>query len=111
MTNEQIIWSRRVQLAENGTIGYTGRMLTYIDASGAETKVAEPEPLHTFQAWKEMGYAVKKGEHAVAAFPIWKHTVKEKEGADPEAKMFMKTSHFFTMKQVEKIERKVSESA
>lgn len=106
MTNEQIIWAHRTALAENGTIGYTGRMLTYINtATGEETKVAEPEPLHTFQAWKEMGYAVKKGEHAVAAFPIWKHTVKQKDGADPEVKMFLKLSHFFRMSQVERMVR------
>lgn len=27
--------------------------------------MGEFEPLHTFQKWKEMGFKVKKGEHAV----------------------------------------------
>lgn len=65
-----------------------------------EGKMTIDEDIHTFQKWKAMGYSVKKGEKAIAKFPIWKYTVKEKDGEE-EAHTFMKMSCFFSTSQVE----------
>lgn len=68
------------------------------------------EEIHTFQRWKAMGYSVKKGEHAIAKFPIWKMgTKKDKDGEEVETgRMFMKTSAFFKTSQVEPMKEKVT---
>jgi hypothetical protein len=67
-----------------------------------EGKMREDEELHTFKKWQSLGYSIKKGEKAVAKFPIWKHTVKATEEGDEEAHMFMKMSCFFSTSQVER---------
>lgn len=116
MTNAQIIFNQSMELMKAGIIGTTGRSFTYEDTDGNKHTIEEPEPLHTFQKWKELGYIVKKGEHAKAAFTIWKAGKGKKEAeaaadADgdntPEGvKMFMKKAFFFTFDQVEKIQPK-----
>ena len=109
MTNAMIILNESVKLMENGVIKGTGEFVTMTNADGSSKQIEMPEPIHTFQAWKHLGYKVKKGAKAVAKFPIWKHTAKtvvdeatqeEKE----KSSMFMKTAAFFTLEQVEKIE-------
>ena len=35
-------------------------------------------PLHTFADWKNRGYKIKKGEHAVMTAVIWKRKFKKK---------------------------------
>lgn len=65
-----------------------------------------PEPIHTFQKWKSLGYSVKKGEKSDIKFPIWKYTSKKKDDESDEeedSSMFMKMSAFFRFSQVEKI--------
>lgn len=66
-----------------------------------------PEPIHTFQKWKSLGYSVKKGEKSDIKFPIWKYTSKKSIDDNNEEKeetsMFMKMSAFFRFSQVEKI--------
>lgn len=64
------------------------------------------EDLHTFAAWKQQGYTVKKGEHSQHKISIWKYTAKTKTdretGEEKDASaMFMKTAAFFTAGQVE----------
>lgn len=105
MTNAMIILLERVELMKQGKIGSTGRIAIVMDADGNEKQIEEPEEIHTYQKWKSMGYQVQKGEKAVASFPIWKHVQKkpENEGDAPIERMFLKTSAFFTMSQVEKI--------
>lgn len=104
MTNEQIIFNERVRLMREGVIGKTGRVFEIDNGDGTKTMVDEPEQLHTFQAWKEMGYIVKKGEHAVAKITIWKASQKKIENSDDEElKMFMKTAAFFKRSQVEQV--------
>lgn len=113
MTNAQIIMNESINLLENGIIKGTGRMFeaVIVDKDGNETKkmVEEPEALHTYAIWKQLGYQVKKGEKAVASFTIWKCvTAKQNEEnaeEQPENKMFMKKAHFFTIGQVEKINK------
>lgn len=66
--------------------------------------------IHTYAHWQSLGYQVKKGEKAIAKFPIWKYTAgKKKEMSEEEAQAngycFMKTAAWFSDKQVEKMER------
>lgn len=111
MTNAQIIMNESINLLEAGIIKGTGRMLeaVIVDKDGNETKklVEEPEAIHTYAVWQQLGYQVKRGQKAIASFTIWKCVAGKNndEGSDeqPENKMFMKKAHFFTMDQVEKI--------
>lgn len=111
MTNAQIIFNQSIALMEAGTIKGTGRTFTYEDENGEKHTLEEPEAIHTFARWKEYGRQVKKGEHAKAAFTIWK-AGKAKGEADPneasaeeskKLKMFMKKAFFFTFDQTEPI--------
>ena len=98
MTNAEIIEKTSLQLAEQG-------VLKMIEIDG----VSMPEPIHTFNGWKERGYSVKKGEKSKSKFSIWKHTSKtvEKDGKEEErSSMFSKVSAFFTFEQVEPIKAK-----
>lgn len=112
MTNAQIIFNESMELMKAGIIGTTGRVFVFEDENGNKKEIQEPEPLHTFAKWKELGYSVKKGEHAKASFYIWKagkgKAKEEDANADGEnspekMKMFMKKAFFFTFDQVEKI--------
>lgn len=105
MTNEVIILQKRFEMMEAGILGTTGRYITVENENGEKRKVLEPEEIHTFSAWKELGYSVKKGEKAAAKVLIWKHTVKKAQTAEEadKEKMFMKLASFFTPKQVEPI--------
>ena len=68
-----------------------------------EGKMTIDEDIHTFKKWQQLGYSIKKGEKAIAKFPIWKYTVKEKDGEE-EAHTFMKMSCWFSTSQVERRE-------
>lgn len=106
MTNAQIIFGEAQRLAEQGIIQYTGREFTFEDADGNQTIVKETEPIHTYNAWKELGFQVQKGQKAVAQFSIWKHCngkVDEETGEEKPGKMFMKKASFFTARQVQAI--------
>lgn len=105
MTNETIILQKRFEMMEAGTLGTTGRYITMEDENGGKRQVPEPEEIHTFSAWKELGFSVKKGEKAAAKVLIWKHTVKkaQTEEEQDKEKMFMKMASFFTPEQVEPI--------
>lgn len=118
MTNAQIILNESVSLMNQGILAGTGQFITMKKKDGATVEVEMPEEIHTYAAWKEAGYQVRKGEKAVAAFTIWKYRSKkgecqmlnvdtgkmETEEVDL-SKMFMKTAHFFKRSQVEKIEK------
>lgn len=101
MTNNDIIFQAGQELAEQGKIGYTGRTMT-IKTDDGEMVIRETEALHTFKVWKDLGYSVRKGEHAVVKLRIWKHTEKRDEDGEVEdQRMFMKTAAFFSASQVE----------
>lgn len=91
---------------EQGIISGTGQFITIENADGTKKQLEVPEVIHTFAHWKELGYSVKKGEHAVAKFPVWKFKSGKKIEDDTEIigkdKMFLKMSAFFTERQVEK---------
>lgn len=111
MTNVQIIFAEAQRLAEAGKIAYTGREFTMTLDDGTEITVPETEDIHTFNGWKARGMKVKKGEHAVAKFVIWKHSGAKLEELPMEdgsgiqyidkGRMFMKLSAFFSASQVE----------
>lgn len=105
MTNASIIFSAQQRLLEEGKLKPTGRMLTFETPDG-EQEFPEAESIHTFQRWKELGFMVRKGEHAVAAFPIWKYTSKGKGQTEEEAQengfCFMKKAFWFSASQVDR---------
>lgn len=112
MTNAMIIMVESVRLMEEGVIKPTGRKLK-ADINGEVKEFDEPEALHTYQKWSSLGFQVKKGEKAVAQFPIWKmckpskkqQEEAEKNGETAKGKMIMKTASFFTASQVERFEK------
>ena len=107
MTNAMIILMESVKLMEQGVIGTTGRTFTVMQDDGTEKVLCEPEAIHTFSHWKHMGFSVKKGEHAVAKFPIWsgtEKTVRDEDGnetGEKVTKLYMRNAFFFTAAQVE----------
>ena len=112
MTNAQIIFNASMELMKAGTIGTTGRTFTYETETGETITVQEPEPIHTYAAWQEKGYQVRKGEKAIAAITIWKqgkaYVTKDKETGEEvqkDGRMFQKTAYFFKASQVDKIEK------
>lgn len=115
MTNAQIIFNTSVDLMKEGIIKGTGEFITVELEDGTKEQLEIPEQIHTFARWKSYGRQVKKGEHAKAAFTIWKQgkaSKKAQEEAEkngetaPEAKMFMKKAFFFTYDQTEEIKEK-----
>ena len=67
--------------------------------------------LLTFPQWKEIGYYVKKGEHAFAKINTWHPRKTNKKVKDEEADgdeftgdFFMKVDFYFTASQVAKME-------
>lgn len=83
-TNAQLIMENTVLLAMSG-------------------KIQPNDEIHTFAHWKSLGYSVRKGEKAVAKFPIWKMGTKKNDDGEQEntGRMFLKTSAFFATSQVE----------
>ena len=105
MTNEQIIFSNRLELMKSGIIGTTGRNIVIEDSKGRKTLTKEPEEIHTYMEWKRRGYIVRHGEKCISRFTIWKSIPVRKEGEEPK-EMIMKEAFFFKASQVEKGEQK-----
>ena len=114
MTNNQIIFAAEQELAEQGIIKYTGRVLKMTTPEGMEIEIQETEALHTYKEWQQLGYQVQKGQKAITKLTIWNFTNKaskavreaaEKEGkeAPATAHYYMKESAFFSSSQVEPI--------
>lgn len=114
MTNAQIIFNNSIELLNNGIIKGTGKYMTMKLEDGTEKQQEIPEEIHTYAAWKQLGFQVKKGSKAVASFTIWKYaekTVKDENGEVmtdefgevKTSSMFTKKASFFTADQVEKI--------
>lgn len=113
MTNNEIIMNHAFALREAGLINGTGRYVTAVDGDGNEKQIEIPEAIHTFAEWKRSGYIVRRGEHAVASFPIWKPVARrtEEETEDGEnavtvnQKMIMVKASFFAAHQVDPIKQ------
>lgn len=107
ITNAQIIFDASQELLKAGKIKPTGRKLTFETPDGEKVEFLEAEPIHTFNFWKEHGFMVRKGEHAVASFQIWKYTTKAKgkteEEAQEEGFCFLKRAFFFSASQVDQV--------
>ena len=114
MTNSMIVLQESIRLMNDGKIGTTGRTFKAIMPDGSTEIMQEPEAIHTFAVWKSLGFMVRKGEKAVAKFPIWKYTsrpVKDENGeqaidpltGDPATadNMFMQRAAWFSASQVE----------
>lgn len=107
MTNTMIILMESIKLMESGVIKGTGQKFKTDDGKVYEM----PEPIHTFQKWKSLGYKVKAGSKCIAQFPIWSYTKKKnkdmsEEEAQEKGYCYMKTASFFKSDQVEKMEEK-----
>lgn len=103
ITNAQIILNESIRLMEAGVLKTTGRVLVQEMPDGSKVEIPEPEPIHTFNGWKELGYSVKKGEHAKAMFPIWQYTGKKDEDGNKVKDggyCFQKKAFWFTFDQV-----------
>lgn len=105
MTNEEIIMKVSVELMKKGVLKPSGRVFTQELEDGSTVEIIEPEAIHTYNGWKDLGYQVKKGEHAKASFPIWKYTGKKDEetGEVKQGHCFQKKAFWFTFDQVEKL--------
>lgn len=115
MTNAQIIFNAAVELQKAGVIKTTGRSFEAVNEDGEAVTIWEPEEIHTFAMWRELGRQVRRGEHAKATIYIWKVAAAkaaaqdEETGSDeaPEGvKMFQKKAFFFTIDQTDPIEEK-----
>lgn len=102
MTNEDIIFSERLRLMRENVIGTTGRKFV-VEVNGTRKEIEEPEQIHTYAAWKQLGYQVNKGEKAITKLTIWKHVVKKSEDGDAKEKIFWKQASFFSARQVSEI--------
>lgn len=107
MNNKMIILIESIKLMEAGVLASTGEKIVVEDENGKK-ELEVPEAIHTYQAWKSLGFQVKSGQKAIAKFPIWKYTSKKAKNEDGEevekGKMYLKTSAFFSRSQVDKIE-------
>lgn len=106
MTNAMLIFNEACRLMDEGIIGTTGRSVTVEDEKGNKVTYLEPEAIHTYAKWKELGFQVQKGQKAISEISIWKY-VKSKNADEAaevdESKMFLKKSFFFSAAQVKPI--------
>ena len=104
ITNNQIILRESLELVKKGILKTTGRVFIQELPDGTKVEIPEPEPIHTYNGWKELGYQVKKGQHAIASFPIWKYqSQKDEEGEEVGGQCWQKKAFWFTFEQVEKV--------
>ena len=104
ITNVQIIFNESLKLVQQGILKSTGKTIVLEMQDGSKKEMPEPEPIHTYNGWKELGYQVKKGEHAKAQFPIWKYKGQKNEetGEEEGGKCYQRKAFWFTFDQVEK---------
>ena len=105
ITNAQIILLESIKLMEAGILKSTGRVFIRELEDGTKQELPEPEVIHTYNGWKEIGYQVKKGEHAKAQFMIWKWQGKKDEetGEEVGGNCYQRRAFWFTFDQVEKV--------
>ena len=104
MTNGEIILRESLRLVDEGILKTTGRVFVQELPDGTKVELPEPEPIHTYNGWKDLGFQVKKGEKAKASFPIWKyHGKKDEETGEESGRCWQRKASWFTFDQVEKI--------
>ena len=110
MTNTTIILNESFRLMKAGILSGSGRFVL-LDGENGPEKVELPEDIHTFAAWKARGYIVKKGEHAIACFPVWKYSGRRNDSEEGDTdgetensgRCYLRKAFFFKMSQVKKI--------
>ena len=88
MTNAQIIFNESLDLMNEGKIGTTGRQITIKyekDGEQITEVVNEPETIHTYKEWQNLGMQVQKGQKAIAKFTIWMYASKTKKLSKEDA--------------------------
>lgn len=114
MTNNEIIFRESIRLLEAGRIKGTGRTYTYTTETGESITIEEPEQLHTYAAWKQLGRQVRRGEHGFEIH-IWKHCTQKGDTPENEegtkSRMIWKKAFFFTMGQTEPATKKGKKTA
>ncbi len=80
MSNEQIIFNKRMELMNSGIIGKSGNRLVMDGENGEKRLVDEPEMIHTSREWKRRGYKVKRQQQPISKLEIFKFTGKTKDG-------------------------------
>ena len=116
--NSQIIFEKEIQLSLLGLIPTTERKIS-VNLNGETMEINEPSHIYTASQWRNKGYIVRKGEHAVAALYIW-HNVNIRPDDDAEtdengtvkaSRMEKKKSWFFSADQVEPLPERQLEGA
>ena len=93
MTNQEIIFQATCQF------------LGIDEATGGEMLLHGQFPhFHTYQAWKDFGFQVQKGEKAAFSAEIWKYVTRKDEDGKPYEKIIYKTAYFFGRSQVAPIQ-------
>ena len=105
VTNGEIILRESLELMKQGVLKSTGRVFIQELPDGSKIELPEPEPIHTYNGWKDLGFQVKKGEHAKASFPIWKWKGQKNEetGEEEGGQCYQRKAFWFTFDQVEKV--------
>lgn len=93
MTNTEIIYK--------ATAAYLG---LDEDAAAALMLSGKFPAFHTYEAWRESGYQVQRGEKAAFSARIWKSVDKKTDDGQKVKIMIMKTAHFFSREQVKPIQ-------
>ena len=103
--NSEIILQESLELLKQGVLKPTGRVFVQELPDGSKVELPEPEPIHTYNGWKDLGYQVKKGEHAKATFPVWKWKGQKNEetGEEEGGTCYQRKAFWFTFDQVEKV--------
>ena len=98
MTNAEIILSARNQLYKAGKL--------------RKNEDNQIEEIHTYNAWKKLGFHVLRGEKAICMLKIWKPVTKKGRKADPDGDeerqeespwMMLKNAYFFSRSQVDSL--------
>ena len=116
--NSQIIFEKEIELAQQGKIPTMERKIS-VNFNGETLNINEPTHIYTAAQWRNRGYMIRKGEHAVAALYIW-HNVNirpddnaevDENGVVRASRMEKKKSWFFSIDQVEPLPERQAEEA
>ena len=58
-TNAEIILRESLNLVNQGVLKTTGRVFLQELPDGSKVEIPEPEPIHTYNGWRDLGYQVK----------------------------------------------------
>ena len=75
-----------------------------IDEAASMMMLGALPVFHTYEAWKEAGYQVQKGQKAAFSAVIWKMTHKKDDEGNIFDKLIMKQAYFFGQHQVKPIQ-------